>query len=210
MRRRKYIVGTIILAAAVIAGYFAYATRTASLSDEEWDICEAVLRHQIYHSAAAGRGTATAYMEVQGCNPTSAFLSRFRGHQPPVKAGWRFYRGSGVLYRIDGIKRTGEDSADVYGGYYEGHMSASGNTYYVVRKDGKWVVERDDMHWITQGQTRHCRWSITRIRLGWSATVIWAEGRRNGRAEATNDHFFDRCVGRTCCHRQHDCRDGRA
>src|SRR5262249_10974079 len=100
MRRWKYIVVAAVVAGVAIAGYFAYATRTASLWDEEWDICEAVLRHQIFHSAAGGRGTATAYVEVQGRNPTGAFLDRFQGHQPPVKAGWRFSLGSRVLYRI--------------------------------------------------------------------------------------------------------------
>jgi hypothetical protein len=149
MRRWKSFAVVILLVGVVIAGYLAYAARTASLSDEEWDICEAVLRHQIFHSAAGGRGTAPAYVEVQGCNPTGAFLARFQGHQPPVKPGWRFVRGGGVLYQIGAIKRTGEDSAEVYGGYYEGNLSASGNTYYVVRKDGTWVVERDEEHWIS-------------------------------------------------------------
>ena len=149
MRRWKYIVGAVVVAGVAVAAYSVYATRTASLSNEEWDICEAVLRHQIFHSAAGGRGTATAYVEVQGHDPTGAFLARFQGHQPPVMAGGRFFLGRGVLYRIGGIKRTGEDSAEVYGGYYEGNLSASGNTYHIVRKDGKWVVERDEMHWIS-------------------------------------------------------------
>jgi hypothetical protein len=149
MRRRKYVIVTLLVVGVVIAGYLAYATRTASLSDEEWDICEAVLRYQIFHSAAAGRGTATAYVEVQGRNPTGAFLDRFQGHQPPVKPGSRFFRGSGVLYRIGVIKRTGEDAVEVAGGYYESSLSASGNIYYVVRKDGEWVVERDDIVWIS-------------------------------------------------------------
>ena len=35
----------------------------------------------------------------------------------------------------------GDNSAEVAGGYYEGNLSASGNTYYVVRKDGKRVVD---------------------------------------------------------------------
>ncbi|MFL5244891.1 MAG: hypothetical protein ACJ8FY_22545 [Gemmataceae bacterium] len=150
MRHRKSIIALFVLICVAIAGYYAYAARPASLSDEEWDICEVVLRHQIFHSAAAGRGSATAYVEVHGCNPTGAFLDRFRGHQPQVKAGWRFSRGSGVLYRIDVIRRTGVDSAEVDGGYYEGNLSSSGNTYYVVRKDGKWVMEREEMHWISQ------------------------------------------------------------
>jgi len=148
MRSWKYILVAVVLSG--VAGYFAFATRTASMSEEEWDICEAVLRHQISNSAAGGRGTATAYVQVQGRNPTGAFLGRFRGLHLAVRPGSRFSPGSGVLYRIGRIKRTGEDSAEVHGGYYEGSLSASGNTYYVFRKDGKWVVERDEMHWISQ------------------------------------------------------------
>ncbi len=149
MRRRKYIIVGLLAVGVALAGCFAYATRTASLSGEECDICEAVLRHQIVHSAAGGRGTATAYVEIQGRNPTASFLDRFRGHQPPVRPGWQFSCGGGVLYEIGEIRRTGEDSAEVDGGYYEGRNSASGNTYYLVRRDGKWVVERDEMHWIS-------------------------------------------------------------
>jgi hypothetical protein len=149
MRRRKYVIVALLMVGVAIAGYFAYATRTASLSDEEWDICEAVVHYQIFHSAAGGRGTATAYVEVQGRNPTGTFLERFRGNHPPVRPGWQFFWGSGVLYQTGGIKRTGEDSAEVYGGYYEGSLSASGNTYYLVRKDGMWAVERGEMHWIS-------------------------------------------------------------
>ena len=107
-------VAAVVLAGLATAGYIAYVTRAASMSDEEWDICEAVLRHQIFNSAAGGRGTATAYVEVLGYNPTGAFLDRFQDHQPPVKAGWCFSAGSGVLYRIDAIERTGQDSAEVH------------------------------------------------------------------------------------------------
>jgi hypothetical protein len=150
MLRWKSFAVAVLLMVVAVAGYCVYAAaRTASLSDEEWDICEAVLRHQIFHSSAAGRGTATVYVEVQGDNPTGAFIDRFQGHQPPVRPGWWYFHSSGVLYRIGAIKRTGENSAEVSGGYYEGSLSASGNTYYVVRKDGKWVVERDQMNWIS-------------------------------------------------------------
>ena len=42
-----------------------------------------------------------------------------------------------------------DDTVDADGGYYEGIMSSSGNTYRVVRRNGKWVVTRDTMHWIS-------------------------------------------------------------
>src|SRR6516225_3631482 len=104
MLRWKSFAVAVLLVVVGVAGYCVYAARTAPLSDEEWDICEAVLRHQILHSAAAGRGTATVYVEVQGWNPSGAFIDRFQGHQPPVMPGWRFFHGSGVLYRIGAIK----------------------------------------------------------------------------------------------------------
>lgn len=150
MRRWKYLIAAVLLVGLACAGYFTYVWPTASMTDEEWDICEAVLRHQIFKSAAAGRGKAAAYVKVQGRNPTGAFLDRFRDHEPPVRAGWQFSFRGGVQYHIGVIERMGEDAAAVSGGYYEGNLSASGNIYYVVRKDGKWVVERDERHWISQ------------------------------------------------------------
>jgi hypothetical protein len=94
----------ILLAAAVTLGYLGFMTRTASLSDEEWDICEAVLHHQIAHSFDRAQTAGTAYVEIRGENPIAVFLDRFPGRQPPVRAAcWRFSDDSGVLYTIDEI-----------------------------------------------------------------------------------------------------------
>ena len=38
---------------------------------------------------------------------------------------------------------------EVSGGYYEANKSATGNTYTVVRKDGKWSVTGDREDWIS-------------------------------------------------------------
>lgn len=151
---RRYILAAIVVGVVVAVSYFAYSTRSASLSNDEWDICEAVLRHQIFNSAAGGRGTATAYVSILGLNPSSEFLKRFVGHRPPVRPGSQFVEGWGVLYSIHEIRRTGDKSAEVSGGYYEGNLSSSGNTYYLIRQDGKWIVERDRMHWISAAPSR--------------------------------------------------------
>jgi len=79
-------------------------------------------------SAATWRGTATVYLEIQGRNPTRVYLDRYSEHQPPVKPGSPFFCGSRVLCQIGRIKLMREDSAQVYGGYYEGNHSAFGNT----------------------------------------------------------------------------------
>jgi hypothetical protein len=42
------------------------------------------------------------------------------------------------------------DAAEVSGGYYEAELSASGNTYYMRKKDGKWVCEKNVMRWISK------------------------------------------------------------
>jgi hypothetical protein len=39
----------------------------------------------------------------------------------------------------------------VEGGYYEGNLSSSGNTYTVKMENGKWAVTNDEMHWISEG-----------------------------------------------------------
>lgn len=53
------------------------------------------------------------------------------------------------MFYVGEIKWVSEIEVEVAGGYYEANLSASGNTYYLKKKDGKWVVERDEMHWIS-------------------------------------------------------------
>ncbi len=55
----------------------------------------------------------------------------------------------GLIFSVDNIVVTGADTAEASGGYYEGGLSSSGNTYYLKRKNGKWFVEKDTMHWIS-------------------------------------------------------------
>jgi hypothetical protein len=55
-----------------------------------------------------------------------------------------------VLYQTHRIKLTGENTAEAYGGYYEGRLSASGNVYHLVRANGQWVVARDELRWISR------------------------------------------------------------
>lgn len=159
--RHKYIcllVGTSIL--AVYGGTYYYLwlaphdgfdtpTRTIALSTEDLEIYEAVIRYQIFNSAAGGRGTSPAFVVICDQNPPEALLERFEGHSPPVDAAKRYRGRISVLYILDSIHRPSADVAIVTGGYYEGSLSASGNTYHLIRKNGFWKVVRDEMHWIS-------------------------------------------------------------
>jgi hypothetical protein len=157
MRRWKYIVVAALVAGVAIAGYFAHVTRTASLSDEEWDICEAVLRHQIFHSAAGGRGTATAYVEVQARNPTGAFLDRFQGHEPPVKARWRFSLGAGFCTTSTASSERGRIRPRWTGATTRGASAPLGTptTSFARTASGSWNVTRCTGS--AERRTRDCR-----------------------------------------------------
>ena len=55
----------------------------------------------------------------------------------------------GILFRISGIKWVTPTRVEISGGYDEGRRSDSSDTYYVEKRDRKWVVVRDEMHWIS-------------------------------------------------------------
>lgn len=123
---------------------------TVQLSAEQMDIYEAVLRHQIFNSAAGGRGTSVAFVKILGKDPPIEFIERFRGHHPAVEPLSKYKRARvpKVQYILNEIKRNGE-SATVEGGYFEGDLSSSGNTYHMSLKNRKWTVVKDEMHWIS-------------------------------------------------------------
>jgi len=55
----------------------------------------------------------------------------------------------GLIFTIDSVRCADTSRCEVEGGYYEAGLSASGNTYFLEKRDGKWVVVRDTMHWIS-------------------------------------------------------------
>jgi hypothetical protein len=131
--RRWICLFLIVAVAAAIA--VRYRVSVAREERDPWDIREAVLRAQI------GQRTETCYVKIEKMDPPASFLARFAGQEPPVRPGSQFRQGTGVLYWIDEIKRTGSDSAEVSGGYHIGSLGGALITYHVVRKEGRWVVE---------------------------------------------------------------------
>jgi hypothetical protein len=114
-------------------------------SEAEPDILEAAFRYQFENNESAIRQNARRYCLTLtgGKEPSSEFLRRFEGHQPPVVAAGGCDRASGKdLFFQAGILEWENDSiAVVRGGYYEGRLSSSQEELRVVWKDGEWVVQ---------------------------------------------------------------------
>ena len=55
----------------------------------------------------------------------------------------------GLLFRVRSIKWLSDIEVQVVGGYFEDGLSASGNTYTVVRTRDKWMVNSAGTNWIS-------------------------------------------------------------
>jgi hypothetical protein len=114
------------------------------------DVCEALFRFQFLHNKSAVQQKAKAYfLSIEGKDPANEFLARFKRHQPEVRLGSAFQEGEGLKFRIESLTWIDDSTVEARGGYYEGNLSASGNLYRIVRKDGKWIVESDKLEWIS-------------------------------------------------------------
>lgn len=126
------------------------SNKATDRSAELDDVFEALFRHQFKHNASAMQQNAPAYfLSIKDKDPSPEFLKRFAGHKPPVKNGTEFEIGKGLKFRIESWKWKSDDELELTGGYYEAGLSASGNRFTMVRKNGKWIVEKDQMEWIS-------------------------------------------------------------
>ena len=119
-------------------------------AEQEFDICEAVFRHQFENNASAVQQKAAAYfLEIHKADPAPEFLARFAGNQPPVRPGSEFETGKGLSFRVNSIEWLNDRKVKVNGGYFEASMSASGNDYVLELGDDGWAVTDDNMTWIS-------------------------------------------------------------
>jgi hypothetical protein len=128
---------------------------------EQDDIREAVFRYQFEHNASGQKQNAKVYFLSLGKDkePGDAFIARFKDHKPPVKKLSQAQKTfevidketgeRGLIFRAVTIKVIDANKVQVDGGYYEGGLSSSGNVYTVERKEGKWIVTKDQMLWIS-------------------------------------------------------------
>jgi hypothetical protein len=136
----------LVLLAVVAAGLYGWREGvpwpgTASLSEEDSAIYEAVFRYQREHDESGAR---YYFLSIRGQNPPADFLARFADKPPVVKySRTRFGIRDGVLLWADEIRHLGSDRVEVDTGWYD--RSGGWRTFRQVRADGSWVVE-----WITE------------------------------------------------------------
>ncbi len=146
---------------------------TPSDLEEPDQVREAVYRYQFLHNESVQQQSAQMYFLSAmvhapppssavwaHADPSPALMARFDGHQPPVRP-WSRCSASvygvvdtltgehGLLFNVNSITVFEGDSATAGGGYFEGGSSASGNTYYLRRIGGSWIVIYDVLHWIS-------------------------------------------------------------
>lgn len=111
----------------------------------EPEILEAVFRYQFEHNASGIKDKAEKYCLsiTGGGKPSAELLRRFEGNRPPVVAADQCDRRSGRNLFFQAKIETWESDSEavVRGGYYEGNLSSSRETFRVVWEDGRWVVE---------------------------------------------------------------------
>lgn len=127
----------------------------AAHSEQEDDIREAVFRYQFDHNASGQQKRAQFYYLAVGkkqADPTDEFMKRFADHHPPVRkvSEWKPKGRPGLVFRVSSIKWISDTKVEAEGGYYEGLLSSSGNTYIVVKRQGKWKVVHDRLDIISR------------------------------------------------------------
>ena len=120
------------------------------------DLFETFFRYKFENNHSAQQQNAESYfLEIEGEDPSPEFLTRFKGHSPPVKKGSEFVmggivmgreaptEGNGLLFRIDSYRWVGlfRNCVKISGGYSEGDLSASWASYIWIRRKGKWELE---------------------------------------------------------------------
>jgi len=137
---------------------------TATRLAQEDEIREAVFRYEFRHNSSGQGARAGVYcisVGEQNADPPDGFMRRFAGFTPPVrkasdcsthplngvvekKTGKR-----GLLFRVRSVKWLSDTEVHVVGGYFEDGLSASGNTYTVVRTRNGWMVISAATNWIS-------------------------------------------------------------
>jgi hypothetical protein len=137
-------------------------------AEQELDIREATFRYQFGNNASGQqKNTKNYYLSIDAgdkkTDPDDAFLKRFTG-SPPVKkvseCDESVIQGvvdkktgePGLVFRTGAIKWISDTEVEVSGGYYEGNLSSSGNTYYLKRDADKWKVIKNVMQRISWTQ----------------------------------------------------------
>ena len=153
----------VLLFAMAADGCSADGNRAAQFDD----IREATFRYLFVKNASGLQQNAKVYflslldpVKKQHEDPADGFMARFAGHHPRVaKASAANSAGitgvqdkqtgeHGLIFHLGDIRWISDTAVEVDGSYYEASESAAGSTYYLKKQEGRWVVQRDVMHWI--------------------------------------------------------------
>jgi hypothetical protein len=165
MRTTKAIVRAtnLLLLLAITSASLAVDTDRTSQED---DIRETVFRHQFDHNASGQQKSAHAYclailVGSKDSDPSDQFVKRFAHHKPPVRKAsacrWDSTKvvenrtgRPALIFHVSRITWISDTEVTVDGGYEEGNVSSSGNTYTVTKRNGKWEVTHDQMNVISR------------------------------------------------------------
>lgn len=140
------------------------ARKFSSLSKMELDVYEVVLRYQFENNVSAQQEWAHAYyISFYRGDPSDEFIDRFSGQTPVVLKRSECKMNSegvinrqtkepGLIFYLGEIRWVSEAEVEVDGGYYENDRSASGNTYFLHKKDGKWKCYSHGTRWISNSE----------------------------------------------------------
>ncbi len=134
-------------------------------------LLEATFRHMFTDNASGGQSAVAAFCISVGksgqemavnpiLDPSPELLSRLADVRPNVLPGsgcaWtdvaiveKKSRKHALLFAITEILCSSASKCEVKGGYLEGNLSSSGNTYVVERNKDVWKVTGNTMHWIS-------------------------------------------------------------
>jgi hypothetical protein len=157
------------LAGTLVSGCLNPSGRSSAAAEED-DIREAVFRYLIEKNQSYESHENLYFLGIErnrapAVDPPDSLMKRFAGKEYKVKKrsecetsvsgvfdkntkeeGRIFYAGE--ISRLPAVK--GETpTAFVEGGYFKAGLSSSGNTYTVKKRNGKWIVTADKMHWIS-------------------------------------------------------------
>jgi hypothetical protein len=139
----------VVLYAVVATAYLLVTTRTASLTDQEVEICEAIFLHELSDSGRVPLAEAGICLEVRGLNPPAALLWRLQRYEPRAKHRTRFREGDNVLFKIGKIQQTGTNTAAAFASCYVAGDVGWGRTYFLVKQGGQWTVSRTQLQWVS-------------------------------------------------------------
>ena len=135
------------------------------------NIYKAVFKYQFEHNASGQQQNTNIYfLSVNTVSdsvdrwiygdPSDEILNYFIDNQPPVKPFSKSKRSisgvfdidtneRGLLFYVGEIKWLSSNQVEFEGGYFESGISSSCNTYYLLYKNGNWMVINKIMRWIS-------------------------------------------------------------